>query len=58
MKTDKLLKQFRLKGLKLKNSSESTLDDFKKKSNLKPIDSGMLISIKGGLNTNPPIRGN
>ncbi len=57
MKTDKLLKQFRLKGLKLKNSNESSLDDFKKKNNLKPIDSGMLTSIKGGI-IYPPIRGN
>ncbi len=58
MKTDKLLKQFRLKGLKLKNSSESSLDDFKNNYKLKPIDSGRLISIKGGTTIHPPIRGN
>ena len=52
MKSDYLLKQFNAKGLESKKHALQLLAN----KNTKPIDSGQLIAIKGGLDPNPPVR--
>jgi len=58
MKKDKLFNAFSDKGMKAMPKKSNTIKDIQNKKGLSPIDSGALITLKGGMDINGPVRGN